>query len=479
MHYEISFSFLFLSSFVLTSAAQQVGIGTLTPHASAVLDISSGDKGLLPPRMSTAQRNAITTPAAGLLVFDTDKGCYYFFDGSSWKPLLFGSNNKIPPASATANDGQAGNWLGMAVDIYSNFAVVGAPHDTVNNKENQGSVYVFLRNGGVWTQWAKLTANDGAAGDLFGSAVAVYGDYVVVGAPNDTIGVNVAQGSVYIFRTNGINYTQQAKIVAADGAAEDRFGTSVAIEDATVLIGADSDDEGLMVDNGSAYVYTRLGNTWTQEAKFIPANAINFGQFGTAVSFSNNTAMIGAARTSQGYRGAAYFFVRSGVVWSQQAMVISQSAFSVNSFGRSLSIDFDKAVVGEREHLGNTGRAVVFERSGTVWTRTTTIEVPFPEAGDEVATAVCVSGDYLLLGAPGDKVITQEGITGAAYLYKYNGGSWNLLRKIEDADGTPQSRLGQALAIDGYNGFNLVIGAPYINAGLPGEKGKVLFLNVE
>ena len=103
---------------------------------------------------------------------------------------------------------------------------------------DQGSAYVFTRSGTTWTQQAKLTASDGAADDYFGYSVALSGDTALVGAYWDDVGANYDQGSAYVFTRSGTTWTQQAKLTASDGAAGDHFGHSVALSGDTALVGA-------------------------------------------------------------------------------------------------------------------------------------------------------------------------------------------------------------------------------------------------
>lgn len=392
--------------------------------------------------------------------------------------MQFSDNNKLPALSKSAPDGKVGNAFGQSVSIDVNVAVVGAPNDSVNNKENQGAAYVFVRINGVWVQQAKLTASDGSAGDSFGYAVSVSRDYIVIGAHKDTVGNNPIQGSAYIFRNNGINWTQQAKIVAADGATEDAFGISVSIDyiTTTAIIGAYGDDIGAEGDKGSAYVFSYDGSSWTQQAKLVASNGGATCQFGEAVSISANTAVIGALRTNNGSKGAAYFFTRTGSIWTEQAIVYSLSPFTTNGFARSLSLSGDRAIVAEVDYSNQTGRAYIFERMGTVWTRTATLTATVMEQNDQFGYSVSISGDYAAVGCPGDKVLTLEGVLGSVYIYKLNGSSWDLLRKLEDTENFVLGRLGSSVGID-VTGFNIIGGAPD-NAG-PTVKGKVLFLNFE
>ena len=133
-------------------------------------------------------------------------------------------------------------------------ALVGAYYDDVGANADQGSAYVFTRSGTTWTQQAQLTASDGAAGDCFGTSVALSGDTALVGAISDDVGANSGQGSAYVFTRNGTTWTQQAKLTASDGAAYGRLWQSVALSGDTALVGA-TYAGGL--DQGAAYVFTR------------------------------------------------------------------------------------------------------------------------------------------------------------------------------------------------------------------------------
>ena len=142
----------------------------------------------------------------------------------------------------------------------ANTAVVGAEFATVGMNSEQGSAYVFTRSGTVWTQQAQLNAGDGAANDNFGFSIAVSGDTVIVGAVFDDVGGNADQGSAYIFTRVGVNWSQQAQLNGAGGAANDNFGYSVGISSNTVIVGAILDDVGANTDQGSAFIFTRQRN---------------------------------------------------------------------------------------------------------------------------------------------------------------------------------------------------------------------------
>ena len=157
----------------------------------------------------------------------------------------------------TASDGAAGDAFGRTIATSGDTAVIGAPQDTVGANLEQGSAYVFTRNGTAWTQQAKLIATDGAANDGFGVSVTISGDTIVVGVLQDAIGANLSQGSAYVFVRSGVSWAQQAKLTASDGAANDTFGASVTMSGDTIAIGAPAHAVGANLIQGSAYIFQR------------------------------------------------------------------------------------------------------------------------------------------------------------------------------------------------------------------------------
>jgi hypothetical protein len=170
-------------------------------------------------------------------------------------------------AKLAATDGGVADFFGTSVAISGDTAIVGSDQDDVGVNFDQGSAYIFVRSGTTWSQQQKLTASDGASPDIFGYSVAISGDTVIVGAPPDDVGANTDQGSAYVFVRSGTTWTEQQKLTAGDGAAGDTFGSSVAISGETIIVGAVNDDVGGNTDQGSAYVFVRSGTTWSQQQK--------------------------------------------------------------------------------------------------------------------------------------------------------------------------------------------------------------------
>ena len=189
-------------------------------------------------------------------------------------------------AKLTASDGTAGDFFGYSVAVDGDTVVVGATLAD-GNSASSGKVYLFTKPGNGWatdTETAKLTASDGAAFDLFGYSVAVDGDTVVVGALGNS-------GTVYVFTKPGNGWatdTETAKLTASDGADDDKFGSSVAVDGDTVVVGAyghDDDDNG--DDSGSAYLFTKPGTGWTTDtetAKLTASDAAADDEFGFSVA---------------------------------------------------------------------------------------------------------------------------------------------------------------------------------------------------
>jgi len=177
----------------------------------------------------------------------------------------------VQQQTITQTSGAAGDVFGSSVALSSdgNTAIVGAYGDNVGSNADQGSATVFTRSGGVWTQQQTITQTDGAGSDYFGISVALSsdGNTAIVGAYGDDVGSIVNQGSATVFTRSGGVWTQQQTITQTGGAANDLFGVSVALssDGNTAIVGAYLDDNGVVSDQGSATIYTRSGTTWTQQ----------------------------------------------------------------------------------------------------------------------------------------------------------------------------------------------------------------------
>jgi hypothetical protein len=399
------------------------------------------------------------TALVGALLDDiganANQGSAYVFtrSGTTWSQ----------EAKLTAGDGAANDRFGYSVAVSGDTTVVGAYFDDIDANADQGSAYVFTRSGTTWSQQAKLTAGDGAGGDLFGYYVAVSGDTAVVGAVADVIGANPDQGSAYVFTRNGTTWSEQAKLTAGDGAANDVFGWSVALSGDTAVVGARVDDIGANPDQGSAYVFTRSGTTWSQQAKLIAGDGAANDWFGTSVAVSGDTAVVGALFGDIGANtnhGSAYVFTRNGTSWSEQAKLTAGDGAVNDQFGYSVAVSGDTAVVGALfDNIGansTQGSAYVFTRSGTTWGQQAKLTAGDGAAGDWFGISVAVSGDTALVGALFDDIGANPD-QGSAYVFNRSGTLWSQRAKLTAGDGAAGDQFGHSVAL---SGDTAVVGAP-------------------
>ena len=333
-----------------------------------------------------------------------------------------------------ALDGAADDWFGNSVSIDGDTAVIGAWGDGSKN----GSAYVFTRSGGIWTQQAKLTASDGVRSDYFGFSVSMDGDTAIIGAWGD----DSLKGSAYVFTRNGGIWTQQAKLIASDGANFDWFGYSVSVYGDTAVIGAYGDDSF----KGSAYVFTRSGGTWTQQNKLTASDGAASDWFGHSVSVYGDTAVIGA-RGDDSNKGSAYVFTHSGGIWMQQNKLTASDGAANDYFGNSVSIYGDTSVISGYGDDSFKGSAYVFTRSGGTWTQQNKLTASDGAADDLFGYSVSVYGDTAVIGA--HAADDKGSNSGSAYVFTRSGGSWMQQDKLIAGDGTAGDSFGYSVSVYG------------------------------
>ncbi len=407
-------------------------------------------------------------------------GAAYVFvrNGSTWSQQAY----------LKASNTGVGDQFGRLVAVSGDTVVVGAileasnatgvDGDQTNNSAlESGAAYVFVRNGSTWSQQAYLKASNTGAGDLFGLAVAVSGDTVVVGAiyeDSNATGVDgdqtnnsaVDSGAAYVFVRNGSTWSQQAYLKASNTGVSDWFGFPVAVSGDTVVVGAHTEAsnatgvDGDQTNNanpssGAAYVFVRNGSAWSQQA-YLKASSIGGDTFGYSVAVSGDTVVVGArfedsnatgvngdqTNNSAPSSGAAYVFVRNGGTWSQQAYLKASNTDVLDYFGISVAVSGDTVVVGAYQEDSNatgvggdqtnnsavdSGAAYVFVRNGGTWSQQAYLKPSNTGAGDWFGFSVGVSGNTVVVGAyfedssatgvNGDQTNNAAGDSGAAYVF--------------------------------------------------------------
>ena len=331
-----------------------------------------------------------------------------------------------------ASDAAAGDIFGQSVAISGDTIVIGASGNDRARGADQGSAYVFVRSGGVWTQQQKLVASDARAGDRFGSSVAIDDETIVVGAPLDDGVGGADQGSAYVFVRSAGVWSQEQKLEASDAAANDNFGQSVAIRERRVAVGSPGDDGAGSIDQGSAYVFVRSGGVWSQEQKLEASDAAANDNFGSSVGISRRTVVVGALN-DDGAQGSAYVFTRSGGVWSQEQKLEASDAAAGDNFGSSVAIRGRTVVVGAPGDDGAQGSAYVFTRSGGVWSQEQKLEASDGASNDLFGQSVAIRRRTVVVGAPFDS--GAAGIAqGSAYIFVRSAGVWSQEQKLLASD---------------------------------------------
>ena len=376
-------------------------------------------------------------------------------------PIIYGVETEL-----TAPDGAALDQFGLSVSVAGDVALVGAPR-----KESfTGAAYVFERNAGGSNAWGlvkKLTADDGAAGDLFGGSVSVAGDVVLIGAYDSLAGSAV--GAAYVFERNagGTNaWGQVKKLTANDGVSGDLFGISISVAGNVALVGAYAPWSHM----GAAYVFERNAggtNAWGQVRKLTAADGSADDRFGFSVSMAGDVALVGAYKADLPGKidtGAAYVFERDAGgtnVWGQVRKLTAADGATEDWFGVSVSVAGDAALVGAYGKDSYTGAAYVFERnagSTNVWGQVRKLTANDGTAEDRFGVSVSVMGDVALVGAYG-----KDSYTGAAYVFERNAGGtngWELVKKLTAAEGTGSDYFGYSVSMAGDIAFIGTFGSP-------------------
>lgn len=339
-----------------------------------------------------------------------DSGAAYIFrrSGTSW----------IQEAKLTASDGQIGDSFGVTVGISGDYAIIGARYDD-DQGLSSGSAYVFKRGDSAWGQVAKLTASDDAEGDQFGRSVSISGDYAIVGSSMDDDNGN-SSGSAYIYQNVGDTWIQAAKLTANDGAGGEVFGHAVGISGDYAIVSALGYPAGTY--SGAVYIFWRNGATWNQIAKFTEDG----GQIGVSVAIAGNYAIAGARFDSDVAErsGAAYVYERSGTNWSLSSKLTASDGISMDEFGADVGISGEYAIVGafsEGWDNSRPGAAYIFQRIDTGWVQVDKLMASDGVLHDEFGFRVGISGNYAIVGANYDD---DNGTgSGSAYIFDYNQGN--------------------------------------------------------
>lgn len=345
----------------------------------------------------------------------------------------------------------SGDHLGTSVALDGDVLVVGAP-GWIGITVTPGRASVYERAGGAWVETATLQAGDGTAQDFFGQSVAVSGDELVVGAygndglcPSDPF---CDSGAVYVFRRDPSGWHQVQTLLASDAMPGDFFGAAVALSGDTLVVGAPEDDP-FGVHDGSVYVFERGPSGWSQTQKLV-ADHPWLGRFGAHVAIDRDTLAVGAPGLGAFGLEGVCVFERGPTGFEQRDRFRSSDWQPDDEFG-SLALCGDVLVVGAAQDDGacpsstlcQSGAAYVFERTNGVWGERAKLLAPNPKANDFFGQGVAVQGGVLAVCGPGLGVNV-----GRACLYRRDSaGGWTFEQELKGSGSAVADHFGWALAL--------------------------------
>lgn len=350
----------------------------------------------------------------------------------------------------SASDGSANDNFSYAVSVSGTTAIIGAPYAGVAGN-GQGFAYVFTQSNGVWVLQQKLMAADAAASDGFGFSVSVSGDAVLIGAPYATVGGNGGEGAAYVFTRSGGVWNQAQKLDPDDGTLDYNFGWSVTLSGSIALVSAPVAPVGNNALQGKAYVFTGTGGAWSQVHTLVANDGSAFSTFGSSVALDGATAVVGAAGVN-GYFGAAYVFDGSDRSWAQVGELVPADGAQSEFFGISVAVSGSSALVGAYNqrvdgHNGQ-GSAYVFTQTAGNWSQQQKLTASDGAASARFGLSVALDGSTALIGAYYATVGTNAK-QGAAYVFTLADGAWSETDKLVASDGATNDNFGNAVALSG------------------------------
>jgi len=366
------------------------------------------------------------------------------------------STSGVGPAvesKLTAPDPTAGDEFGRAVAIQGNIAVVGAPNQATAGF-GTGAAYVFEKTTTGWQLQQKLMAHDASAASFFGTSVAIDGDRIVVGAPGDQ-NAGIFAGAAYVFVRAGTKWTPEAKLIGSENSVADNFGFSVAIKGDMIVCGAYGNSDFGQSEVGSAYVFRRVQGLWLEEQELVAGDGASGARFALSVALNDDTIVAGADGDSElgFFSGAAYVFTFDGSSWIQQQKLHAQDAREGAEFGFHLAMSGDTIVIGAPlDEVGThtLGAAYVFTRRSHGWLQDRKLVAKDSDTFDGFGLRVAVSDDTIAVGSMADHEAAI--LAGATYVYKRNGQSgWSLLEKLIASDAAREDGFGCAVAVSNNN----------------------------
>lgn len=302
-----------------------------------------------------------------------------------------------------------------------------------------------------WTERSKLSPSDGAAGEFFGGSLALDGPRALIGAERHAATAPFS-GAAYVFELDAGTWVERHKLLPSDGKESDYFGTAVALRGDAALVGAPHHGDR-PARSGAVYAFARGPGGWTEKQKLVPSDTKQDDAFGSAIGMGTMGALIASASNDERgvNSGAVYFFQRRGEAWVHGGKLVGSDTRERDTFGRSLALDGDTAVIGAIAHHDDRGleigAAYVFVHGAGGWTEQGKLVASDAQHGDLFGHSVAISGDTIVVGAIGRS--DPEDRVGAAYVFQRTKGVWAPLQKLQFSDAKRRQQFGRTVAVAG------------------------------
>ena len=405
----------------------------------------------------TDSENGAATGGTGTITFKATDGVNQVQQVSTFS-LTFGPDWTVSPTETIvrASDAQTGDGLGAAsISKDNNYLITGASGEDGGAGDvltGSGAAYVYTRSGTTWTEQTILRPSDKAATDGFGWFVDINNDgtYAVI----SSVAEDSYTGSAYVFTRSGSTWTQQAKLTAeANASTGANFGYEVSIngDGSYIIIGAQTENS----NGGAVYIFARSGTTWTRQHREAAAGTNK--RLGFSVSMSESGTYAASSQILGGTGGEAYVLTRSGSTWTMGSAIVGSDTAAGDQFGVSVAIEDDYLVAGSRnDDDGGTssGSAYVFTRSGSTWSQQAKLVASDGEASTQLGESVAMSQDtkYVAIGAP-DRNENSVTDPGAIYIFERDGSTWTQRAKLLSSTPGASDKLGEEVSIGGNGSF--------------------------
>lgn len=481
-------------------------IGTAIPDASAALDVSSTKQGFLPPRMTYVQKTAISSPAAGLIIWCSNCGAageLQVFNGTTWTNLVGGSASASLPVTGTttavtsitsttaSSGGEISNDGGAAITamgvcwstsanptIADNKTMDGAASGSFTSSltgltpattyfvrtyatnsmgTSYGSPLSFTTLSSVSQVLSEQIITSGKTG--YGNSISVSGNLAVIGAGwENTTQANKA-GAVYIYEYIGDQWIEKQRLTNPNGSFDKIFGQSVATNGNFIVITEPW--------ARSAHIYSKSGSTWVLE-KTITVTNVATEVFGISCDIYENTIVIGSGAVFAMYCsavGSAYVYEKTGTDWTNTAILTPSDGTPTDGFGDYVSINQNTIAVGAGKTdcwVGDRGSVYIYEKNGINWLEVQKLNAPDAKFGDRFGGAVDIENDHLIVSSTGN----------AGVYYFQKGSTWEFKQKIITPSLTGNDNFGWPISLSNNK---VLIGAYSDSELFPGQGAAYVF----